>query len=228
MSERHTMGLAGLGRGTVPPSEGPADGWNGRHMVRRISTLTPADLADLPSCPGDHLDVTVAELSWPRLAMDRLGMCGVAAHQSGEVVAYALVAPSFAVPEGHPLAAPPRTADAAALLALWVDDSYARLGWGRHLVQALTARLTGQVRCIEASAARTAPTCCEPSAEFLGAVGFVPTDLPRRHRIDLNRTVAVEPQWRKAMTRVAEWVQQPRPEPSGAGESHLGRQLDRA
>ncbi|MGJ6981591.1 GNAT family N-acetyltransferase [Aestuariimicrobium soli] len=193
-------------------------------MSKRVATVTPADLPDVPTCAGEHPDVVTDDVAWPRLAMDHLGLCGVSAHQNGVVVAYALVAPSFAVPDGHPLASPPRTADAAALLTLWVDESYARVGWGRQLMQALAARLVGQVQVIEAAASDHGSTCCEPSSDLLEGIGFVPTELPGRYRLHLDRTVAAEGLLpgavARAAARMAAWVQQPRPASQGRRENH--------
>ena len=187
-------------------------------MGRRIASLTPAELPDLPTCDDAAAAVLTDTETWPRVAMDHLGLCGVVAHQNGRVVAHALVAPSFAVPDSHRLAQPPRTPDAAALLMIWVDDRYARLGWGRQLLQELAARLVGRVRVIEAATTVGRENCCEPSSEFLTALGFTPTELPDRYRFRLDQTLAAEPQWpravSRAVTKVAEWVQQPRPEPT--------------
>lgn len=196
-------------------------------MSRRIASLTPADLPDLPTCAGGHPDLVTDDVAWPRLAMDHLGLCGVSAHQNGEVVAYALVTPSFAVPDGHPLAPAPRTPDAAALLVLWVDESYARQGWGRQLIQSLAARLTGQVQVIEAASSDHAPTCCEPSSDLLEGIGFSPTGLPGRYHLRLDQTLETESPWPRAVSRaaarMAAWVQQPRPEPGRVISPRGGR-----
>lgn len=190
-------------------------------MSRQLQSLTPADLALLRPVVvsvGDPLLTTVTDEAhaWPRTSMEHFGLCGVAAHHGAQIAAFGLVSPCFSVPDEHPLSCAPRTADAAALLCLWVDPSFARSGWGRQVVQGLSARLVGRVGCIEAtSEGATESSTCTVAPGLLGSLGFGPTEIAHRHRLNLTTTVPVRPRFERAVTTVARWVGTARPEPAG-------------
>jgi len=74
---------------------------------------------------------------------------------SGEPMAYALVTPALYVPRRHPLARG-ANADAAALLALYVEGAHPQHGLGKQAIQRLAAKLVDQrnINAIDAASSR--------------------------------------------------------------------------
>ena len=185
----------------------------------RIRVLGEHDLAHLPAfcgaCPlGPHTHAE-AESSWAAAAVARFGFCGVAVVDRDQVVGYLLVSPALNVPSTHPIAHGPRTPDSAVVMSVRVLEPYHRVGYGKHLVQAVAARLVRQAGCLEAAGATGGRSCQIPPRGWLEGVGFAPCDeAPTlggvvRMRLDLESTVAWRPDLRWALDLVDGLVSRP-------------------
>jgi hypothetical protein len=190
--------------------------------IRRFRPVTAVGLARLPEtcerCPLGPSSRFSPNPSWARAAEDRWGACGLAADHDGTTIGYILVTPALTLPRSHPLTMWARTPDSAVLMSMRVFDDQASAILPQHLMQALAARLTGSVSCLEAVGTDGAPSCTTPAMSWLESVGFVKDERQRpvgfaphlhRVRMDFNTTVTWAPGLRSVWGTVHGWVSQP-------------------
>ena len=171
---------------------------------RRYRALHASDLGQLPLCGTCHdVEKLVANRAWADAGDAEWGFCGVGVYVGGKPVAYALVTPALYVPRRHPLAIG-ANADAAALLAVYVEDDQPVRAFAKQAVQRLAARLVDQ-RNIDAidAAASDRGLCLRPSRGWLESTGFRPLDDGVRHRLDLHATRAWLPRPHEVVRQVA-------------------------
>ncbi|MCT1458051.1 hypothetical protein M3G03_00580 [Aestuariimicrobium sp. p3-SID1156] len=195
--------------------------------LRRVRTLTPADLAGLSPCPdcgcgGEGREELDPHARWARASMDRWGLCGVGlGHDT-----WLLLCPQGSLPEDHPLVTRADASEAthmATLLALHVSHAMRRTGAGKQLVQSVAARLVGRETLMLAAGGRAAHQCATPPSEWLLKIGFEPCTqvnyLPagaQRLVLRLDRTVT----WRSwalpdIVQQLTHWERNPPPEAVG-------------
>lgn len=186
---------------------------------RRFRALHAGDLDTLPLCTTcREMERLVTDRTWAEAGDDAWGFCGVGVFVSGSAVAYALVTPALYVPRRHPLARG-ANADAAALLALYVEGAHPQHALGRQVVQRLAARLVDQrhIAAID-SASSERGVCQRPARSWLVANGFRPLGDGVRHRLDLGGTRTWLPSPQDVVRQVVGAVR-PVPPPTPAGLS---------
>ena len=189
---------------------------------RRFRLLHASDLDSLPLCATcKDVEKLVKDRAWAEAGDDEWGFCGVGVYVSGEPMAYVLVTPALYVPRRHPLARG-ANADAAALLAVYVDGAHPQHGLGKQAVQRLAAKLVAQrnINAIDAASSERG-TCQRPSRGWLAANGFRPLDDGVRHRLDLRGTRVWLPSPQEMVRQVADIVRPVTP-PTPAGRSEPG------
>src|SRR5665647_3241053 len=111
---------------------------------RRFRLLHASDLDSLPLCATcKEMERLIKDRAWADAGDDEWGFCGVGVYVSGEPMAYALVTPALYVPRRHPLSRG-ANADAAALLALYVEGAHPQHGLGKQAIQRLAAKLVDE------------------------------------------------------------------------------------
>jgi hypothetical protein len=190
---------------------------------RRFRLLHASDLDTLPLCGTcKEMEKLVKDRAWARAGDAEWGFCGVAVYMSGQPVAYALVTPALYVPRRHPLARG-ANADAAALLAVYVEDDQPQAALGKQALQRLAAKLVDQrnIDAIDAASSERG-ICQRPSRGWLAANGFRPLDDGVRHRLDLRATRVWLPSPQEMVRQVAEIVRPAAgPQPAGLAEHSL-------
>jgi len=189
---------------------------------RRFRLMHAADLDTLPLCTTcKEMEKLVKDRAWADAGDDEWGFCGVGVYVSGAPVAYALVTPALYVPRRHPLARG-ANADAAALLALYVEGAHPQHALGKQAIQRLAAKLVDQrnINAIDAASSERG-TCQRPSRGWLAANGFRPLDDGVRHRRDLRGTRVWLPSAHEVVRQVADIVRPVTP-PTPAGRSEPG------
>jgi hypothetical protein len=184
---------------------------------RRFRLLHASDLDTLPLCTTcKEMEKLVKDRMWADAGDDEWGFCGVGVYVAGAPVAYALVTPALYVPRRHPLARG-ANADAAALLALYVEGAHPQHALGKQSIQRLAAKLVDQrnINAIDAASSERG-TCQRPSRNWLVAAGFRPLDDGVRYRLDLRATRVWLPSPHEVVRQVAEIVRPAAP-PSPAG-----------
>lgn len=151
--------------------------------LRRLRPLSVADLAVLPAdCPCGGRRLLSTSTTWASAAVQRFGVCGVAAFDGSEPIGWLLVSPALNLPASHPLATGARDAAVAQLLQAHVVEAWRGIGIGRHLVQSLAGRLVACSDAIDAlgavaplagaAASGDGSRCLVPPASWLQQVGF--------------------------------------------------------
>ncbi|HEY5484148.1 MAG TPA: hypothetical protein VIK31_10110 [Propionibacteriaceae bacterium] len=190
---------------------------------RRFRLLHASDLESLPLCGTcKEMERLVKDRTWADAGDDEWGFCGVGVYASGDPMAYVLVTPALYVPRRHPLARG-ANADAAALLALYVEGAHPQHGLGKQAVQRLAARLVDQrnIDAIDAASSERG-TCQRPSRGWLAANGFRPLDDGVRHRLDLRGTRVWLPSAQEMVRQVADIVRPAAPpHPAGLTDPRL-------
>lgn len=190
---------------------------------RRFRLLHACDLEALPLCGTcKEMEKLVKDRVWAEAGDDEWGFCGVGVYVSGKPVAYALVTPALYVPRRHPLARG-ANADAAALLAVYVDGAHPAQALGKQAVQRLAAKLVDQrnIDAIDAASSERG-ICQRPSRNWLQATGFRPLDDGVRHRLDLRATRVWLPSPQEMVRQVVGIVRPAAPpQPAGLGEPRL-------
>ena len=184
---------------------------------RRFRILHASDLDTLPLCGTcKEMERLVKDRAWADAGDDEWGFCGVGVYVAGKPVAYALVTPALYVPRRHPLARG-ANADAAALLALYVEGTPPQQALGKQAVQRLAAKLVDQrnINAIDAASSERG-VCQRPSRNWLQANGFRPLDDGVRHRLDLRATRVWLPSPQEVVRQVADIVRPVTP-PQAAG-----------
>lgn len=187
----------------------------------RFQALRVGELDLLPVCR--ECDAVPPGTSWAQAAVDRWGLCGMAAVAGRRVVGYVLIAPALNAPRRAAVARAPHQADSALLLAAHVQPAQRRNGLGRALVQGVAARLVRSgTPCIEAVGSVLGGTCATPPLLWLEGVGFVVSvEHPIRPqlRLDLDRAVPWRLDLRAAWDRIAGAVVPPIAPPAPAGRA---------
>ena len=190
---------------------------------RRFRLMHAADLVTLPLCTTcKEMEKLVKDRAWADAGDDEWGFCGVGVYVSGAPVAYALVTPALYVPRRHPLARG-ANADAAALLALYVEGAHPQHALGKQAIQRLAAKLVDQrnINAIDAASSERG-ICQRPSRNWLSANGFRPLDDGVRYRLDLRATRGWLPSPQEMVRQVAEIVRPAAPpSPAGLAEPRL-------
>jgi GNAT superfamily N-acetyltransferase len=189
---------------------------------RRFRLLHASDLDSLPLCQTcKEMEKLVKDRAWARAGDDEWGFCGVGVYVAGQPVAYALVTAALYVPARHPLARG-ANADAAALLALYVEGAHTQHVLGKQAIQRLAANLVDQrnINAIDAASSERG-VCQRPSRGFLAANGFRPLDDGVRHRLDLRGTRVWLPSPQEMVRQVADIVRPATP-PQPAGRADPG------
>ncbi len=190
---------------------------------RRFRLLHASDLGTLPLCTTcKEMEKLVKDRVWADAGDDEWGFCGVGVYAGGEPVAYALVTTALYVPRRHPLARG-ANADAAALLALYVEGEHPQHALGKQAVQRLAARLVDQrnINAIDAASSERG-VCQRPSRNWLQANGFRPLDDGVRYRLDLRATRVWLPSPQEMVRHVAGIVRPAAPpHPAGRTEPSL-------
>jgi len=190
---------------------------------RRFRLLHASDLESLPLCATcKEMERLIKDRAWADAGDDEWGFCGVGVYVSGEPMAYALVTPALYVPRRHPLSRG-ANADAAALLALYVEGAHPQHGLGKQAIQRLAAKLVDQrnINAIDVASSERG-TCQKPSRGWLGANGFRPLDDGVRHRLDLRGTRVWLPSPQEMVRQVADIVRPVAPpHPAGLNEPRL-------
>lgn len=190
---------------------------------RRFRILHASDLDTLPLCTTcKEMDRLVKDRVWADAGDDEWGFCGVGVYAAGEPVAYALVTPALYVPRRHPLARG-ANADAAALLALFVEGAHPQHALGKQAIQRLAAKLVDQrnINAIDAASSERG-ICQRPSRNWLTANGFRPLDDGVRYRLDLRATRVWLPSPQEMVRQVAGIVRPAAPpHPAGLAEPSL-------
>jgi hypothetical protein len=184
---------------------------------RRFRLLHASDLDSLPVCGTcKEMEKLLKDRAWAHAGDAEWGFCGVGVYVTGIPVAYVLVTPALYVPRRHPLAQG-ANADAAALLALYVEGAHPQQALGKQAVQRLAAKLVTQrnINAIDAASSERG-ICQRPSRGWLSANGFRPLGDGVRHRLDLRATRVWLPSPQDMVRQVAEIVRPAAP-PSPAG-----------
>lgn len=189
---------------------------------RRFRLVHASDLESLPLCGTcKEMEKLLKDRAWARAGDNEWGFCGVAVYSAGKPVAYVLVTPALYVPPRHPLARG-ANADAAALLALYVEGAHPQQALGKQALQRLAAKLVDQrnIDAIDAASSERG-ICQRPSRGWLSANGFVPLDDGVRHRLDLRGTRVWLPSPQEMVRQVADIVRPATP-PQPAGRTDPG------
>jgi hypothetical protein len=171
---------------------------------RRFRLLHASDLDTLPLCGTcKEMERLLKDRAWACAGDDEWGFCGVGVYLTGTPVAYVLVTPALYVPRRHPLARG-ANADAAALLALYVEGTHPQHALGKQAVQRLAAKLVDQrnINAIDAASSDRG-FCQRPSRGWLAANGFRALDDGVRHRLDLRATRSWLPNPQAVVRQVA-------------------------
>ncbi|MHB1008813.1 MAG: hypothetical protein ACYC1E_06110 [Propionibacteriaceae bacterium] len=190
---------------------------------RRFRLLHASDLDTLPLCGTcKEMERLLKDRAWAQAGDDEWGFCGVGVYVNGSPVAYVLVTPALYVPRRHPLARG-ANADAAALLALYVEGSHPQHTLGKQAVQRLAAKLVDQrnINAIDAASSDRG-FCQRPSRGWLAANGFRALDDGVRHRLDLRATRGWLPNPHAVARQVVEIVRPVSPpHPAGLAEPRI-------
>lgn len=204
--------------------------------MRRVSTLTPDVVPELPSpclscltwernlgragATGGPSDVAAAKAAWFETVHHHWGTCGRVVRIDGDVVGYVTYAPPRWVPRAADFPTAPVTPDAVLFLTGGVLEAHRGGGLGRLLLQSMVADLSRRgFRAIEAfgSTRQTQgplggdPGCLLPES-FLRAVGF---RIVRPHRetpllrLDLRTALAWKQDMESALERILGTIRVP-------------------
>jgi len=190
---------------------------------RRFRLLHASDLESLPLCGTcKEMEKLVKDTGWAVAGDDEWGFCGVGVCAGGDVKAYVLVTPALYVPRRHPLARG-ANADAAAMLALYVEGVHPQHSLGKQAVQRLAAKLVDQrnINAIDVASSDRG-ICQRPAKKWLMANGFRPLDDGVRLRLDLRSTRVWLPRPQEMVRQVADIVRPAAPpHPAGLAEPRL-------